>query len=329
MVNDVEIARRVQEKLKTADLQTTTERQLRKQLEEELGVDLTEKKTIIRAEIQKYLDAQQKEEDDDDDDEEEEESAAVDEEEKPKRGGGGGFATPCNLSPQLANLLGAPRLTRNEIVKKLWEYIKGHNLQDAENKRNIHCDAALQELFGVTETNMFEVNKLLAKHIFSIHVPKDPNAPKPKPRPRKPKAKDDEPKGKKGKKGKEEEDDGKKKKKKRAKRQKKEPQEGDKPPGPPKGLLRPLPISDELSEFFGMGEKLLPRTEVVKRLWAYIKEHNLQDPADKRVIIADAKLARLMGQERFNGFGMTKVLQPHFGAPLPDPPVEATAAVGL
>lgn len=42
------------------------------------------------------------------------------------------------------------------------------------------------------------------------------------------------------------------------------------------------------------------------------------------MIIADAKLARLMGQERFNGFGMTKVLQPHFGAPLPDPPpVEA------
>jgi hypothetical protein len=76
--------------------------------------------------------------------------------------------------------------------------------------------------------------------------------------------------------GKEEEDDGKKKKKKRAKRQKREPQEGDKPPGPPKGLLRPLPISDELSNFFGLGEKLLPRTEVVKRLWAYIKEHNLQ-----------------------------------------------------
>lgn len=76
--------------------------------------------------------------------------------------------------------------------------------------------------------------------------------------------------------GKEEEDDGKKKKKKRAKRQKREPQEGDKPPGPPKGLLRPLPISDELSDFFGLGEKLLPRTEVVKRLWAYIKEHNLQ-----------------------------------------------------
>jgi hypothetical protein len=76
--------------------------------------------------------------------------------------------------------------------------------------------------------------------------------------------------------GKEEEEDGKKKKKKRAKRQKREPQEGDKPPGPPKGLLRPLPISDELSDFFGLGEKLLPRTEVVKRLWAYIKEHNLQ-----------------------------------------------------
>lgn len=64
-------------------------------------------------------------------------------------------------------------------------------------------------------------------------------------------------------------------------------------------------------------------------LKAFASLIRLQDPADKRVIIADAKLARLMGQERFNGFGMTKVLQPHFGAPLPDPPVEATAAVGL
>lgn len=51
-------------------------------------------------------------------------------------------------------------------MKQLWVYIKKNNLQDPNNKRKIVCDDALRLVFETDSTDMFKMNKLLAKHII-------------------------------------------------------------------------------------------------------------------------------------------------------------------
>jgi chromatin remodeling complex protein RSC6 len=54
---------------------------------------------------------------------------------------------------------------RTEVTKKIWEYIKKHNLQDASNKRNINADAKLLPIFGKDQVTMFELTKLVNAHL--------------------------------------------------------------------------------------------------------------------------------------------------------------------
>ncbi len=76
------------------------------------------------------------------------------------------FMKPLNVSAELAAVVGAGPMPRSEVVKKLWEYIKGHNLQDQANKRNINADEALKKVFGgKAVVNMFEMTKLVSKHL--------------------------------------------------------------------------------------------------------------------------------------------------------------------
>lgn len=73
---------------------------------------------------------------------------------------------PLNVSPELAEVVGKGPMPRSEVVKKLWEYIKKHGLQDPKNKRNINADAPLKKVFGGKETvSMFEMTKLVSKHL--------------------------------------------------------------------------------------------------------------------------------------------------------------------
>ncbi len=61
-----------------------------------------------------------------------------------------------------------------------------------------------------------------------------------------------------------------------------------------------------------VGNSPMPRTEVVKKLWAYIKKNNLQDPKNKRNIVADEKLKPLFGgKDVVNMFEMTKLISKH------------------
>ncbi|KAI8988149.1 SWIB/MDM2 domain-containing protein, partial [Mycotypha africana] len=76
------------------------------------------------------------------------------------------------------------------------------------------------------------------------------------------------------------------------------------------GLNKPLLLSPLLSTLMG-GEKQLPRPEIVKRLWNYIKTNQLQDPADRRFILCDEKLKQLFQKDRVNSFGMNKDLTVH------------------
>ena len=77
----------------------------------------------------------------------------------------GGIAKPVKPSPELAKITGSDPLPRSEVVSKMWAYIKKHNLQNPENKREILADDVLKPIFGVEKGTMFEMNKLLSKHM--------------------------------------------------------------------------------------------------------------------------------------------------------------------
>jgi len=73
---------------------------------------------------------------------------------------------PMNISPTLEAVIGKGPMPRGTVVKKIWEYIKSKNLQDASNKRNINADDKLKPLFGgKAQVNMFEMTKLVSKHL--------------------------------------------------------------------------------------------------------------------------------------------------------------------
>lgn len=99
------------------------------------------------------------------------------------------FNVPCLLSPALADLLslspaalasdsspsttasttynistGEHLLSRPQVVSKIWEYIKAHNLQDPKNKRFILCDAKMQAVFKTKRLNFLAMNRILTQH---------------------------------------------------------------------------------------------------------------------------------------------------------------------
>jgi len=75
-------------------------------------------------------------------------------------------------------------------------------------------------------------------------------------------------------------------------------------------FMKPLSLSPELEAVVGKGP--LPRSEVVKKLWDYIKKNNLQDPSNKRNIVADEKLKKVFGGKAVvNMFEMTKLVSKH------------------
>lgn len=82
-----------------------------------------------------------------------------------KKAARGGIAKPVKPSPELAAITGADSLPRSEVVSKIWAYIKANNLQNPANKREILADAKLKPIFGVDKCTMFEMNKLLSKHM--------------------------------------------------------------------------------------------------------------------------------------------------------------------
>ncbi len=73
---------------------------------------------------------------------------------------------PYKLSAELEAVVGAGPMPRGQVVKKLWEYIKGKDLQDPNNKRNIIADEKLLPLFGGKKVvDMFEMTKLVSAHL--------------------------------------------------------------------------------------------------------------------------------------------------------------------
>ncbi|XAR56754.1 hypothetical protein NMG60_11037341 [Bertholletia excelsa] len=189
---------------------------------------------------------------------------------KKRRGGPGGLNKLCGVSPELQAIVGQPELTRTEIVKQLWAYIRKNNLQDPSNKRKIICNDELRLVFETDCTDMFKMNKLLAKHIIPLEPSKSA--------------------GQNSKKAKVESESG---------------TEKSVESGP---IVR---ISDVLANFFGIGGREMPQSEVLGRVWAYIKANQLEDPMNPMMIVCDTKLQELFGCTGISALGIPEMLARH------------------
>lgn len=184
-----------------------------------------------------------------------------------RRGGPGGLIKLCGVSPELQVIVGQATLSRTEIVKQLWAYIKKNNLQDPSNKRKIICNDELRVVFETDCTDMFKMNKLLAKHIIPLEPSKQPLP----------------------------------------KKRKVEVDPGTKSAEPTPSVI----ISDALANFFGITGREMLQSEVLRRIWEYIKVNQLEDPVNPMAIVCDAKLQEIFGCESISALGIPEVLGRH------------------
>ena len=83
-----------------------------------------------------------------------------------KRKPNAAFMKPVQPDDTLADVVGTKPIPRTEVTKRLWAYIKKNKLQDQKNKRMIKADDTLKVVFGGKATvNMFEMTKLVSKHV--------------------------------------------------------------------------------------------------------------------------------------------------------------------
>lgn len=82
-----------------------------------------------------------------------------------KRAPNAAFSKPLTPSAALAAVIGEGPVSRPEVVKKLWDYIKAHGLQDATDKRRVNADAKLAAVFGKPQVTMFEIAGIVGQHL--------------------------------------------------------------------------------------------------------------------------------------------------------------------
>lgn len=275
------------------DLEMTGIKKFTKLLSKEFGgIDLAYKSKFIKKTLTEVINEGDDEDSnsssgEEDDDEEEEvvkrpakkKAAPSSKKEKKAGAGGGGLSVVKEISDELANFLGmGKRMARTEIVKMLWDYIKENDLQNPENKREIILDDKLKKVFGkdVKSFTMFTINKYIGAHVEPFK-PVDLTTNTTVSKKRKSKAVD--------------------------KNATKKRRAGS-------GFQAPYQLSPELARV--TGKQILPRPQVVKKLWEYIRANNLQDPSDKRTVICDTKFKLVMGgQAKVTIFSMQKYITEH------------------
>ena len=82
-----------------------------------------------------------------------------------KKNARGGLAKKVQPDAQLAAVVGKDPLTRADLTKKIWDYVKANGLQDAKDRRAINADAKLRPIFGKDQVSMFEMTKLVNQHV--------------------------------------------------------------------------------------------------------------------------------------------------------------------
>ncbi len=76
------------------------------------------------------------------------------------------FMAALTPSPALASVIGSAALPRTQVIKKIWDYIKKHKLQDSKNRRMINADEKLKVVFaGKTQVSMFDLAKIVSAHV--------------------------------------------------------------------------------------------------------------------------------------------------------------------
>ena len=75
------------------------------------------------------------------------------------------FMKPVTPSPALSEIVGTRAIPRTEVTKRVWAYIKRNGLQDSKNRRMINADAKLKPIFGKGAVNMFDMTKLVNRHV--------------------------------------------------------------------------------------------------------------------------------------------------------------------
>jgi upstream activation factor subunit UAF30 len=280
-----ELREKIKAMVPKVDLETMGMKAFIKLLSKDLGVDLKPRKDFIKQTLTEAINGAEEEEEIEANDESEEEEESEDEVSAPKAKksnggkdgrGGGGLAQRKEISDKLAAFLNKGKImARTDIVKELWNYIRENNLQNPSNKREIILDEAMQKVFECKMFTMFTMNKYIGAHIDPFK-PVD-LTPTPK-----------------------------------ASAQKK--RKASKDSGSPKkrkvGTQPPYRLSEELQAI--VGTDILPRPQVVSKIWTYIKANNLQDENDRREIICDAKLKKIMKKDKISMFQMNV----HIGAHL-------------
>lgn len=293
-ISKADLKKEIQEILKDADLDNTSAKKVRLELQEKLECDLTERKKEVDNLVMEVIDEQTQEEDGSGDEEEEspeEESEEENsEEEKPK-------------PKKKAAAKPAPK---KKAAKKAAESDDdGSNFSDEAEEEGADSDG------GGSDYEPDEPVKINRKR------------PAAKGKAKRRGGSDDDSSG---------EEWGSAKKKKGGARKKKAASDSDsdeeKPKkkrkraanGKPNAYTAPVKLSEDLADIVGGDE--MPRHEVVKRMWTYIKENNLQDPKNKQMIKCDEKLSKIVPTKKFRGFGMTKYLKDHMNVDKPKKVVE-------
>ena len=297
--SDEMIRSAILEILPTVELATTGVKKFRKLLQRRFdGVDLSARTNFIKDALTEAINNM------DDDDESEAESDNDNDDDDsdapsrraPKKTNTGGYNAPKKISDKLANFLGGvTELSRPQIVKQLWVYIKEHDLQNPANRKEILLDAKMKEVFGCDIFTMFSMNKYISAHCHPFK-PLDLTS-SPKKKPSSSKAVTPSPSGNKrsarnhaGSNKRARKDEPKKKRK--------------------TGTQPPYRLSEALVAV--LQKDVLPRPQVVSGLWEYIKANQLQNPKDGREILCDDNLSKIFGgKKKVTMFSMNKFISPH------------------
>jgi len=282
-ISNAELKKEIQGILKDADLDNTSAKKVRLQLQEKLDVDLADRKKEVDQLVMEVID-EQTQEDEEGEGSGEEEDEEDDEEEKATK------KAPAKKAP------------KRKATPSGSEGSEGESDEDSEEEKAPSdgggSDYEPDEPVKISRGRGKPAKKSKAKFQSDNESSGEEWGAK----------KGSAKKGKKRSNDSSDDDsDYEKPKKKAAPRKKKAP--GEKGARKAGGYTAPVKLSEELADIVGGDE--MPRHEVVKRMWAYIKENKLQDPKNKQMIKCDEKLSKIVPTKKFRGFGMTKYLKEH------------------
>jgi len=291
-ISKEDLKKEIQAILKDADLDNTSAKKVRLELQEKLDCDLTERKKEVDALVMEVIDEQTQEDDDGEEEEEEDEEEEEKSSKKPaaKRSATAKAASGSEEEEDEESEDETPKKKTPAKKRAKSESDYEDPASDSESEAEVPSDGGGSD---------YEPDE-------PVKIPKGRK--KAAVKSKRKYGSDDESSG--------EEWGGSKKKKSKPKKKRGSSDDDSDTEKPKKkrksgggGYLAPVKLSAELADIVGVD--IMPRPHVVKAMWNYIKENNLQDPKNKSMIKCDEKLSKIIPTKKFRGFGMTKFLKDH------------------